>query len=102
MEWEGNIITGHYGGVFITTENESKEIFKEICASLTIWNGNIVCGGFKVISIFHSNMECIMELNGHTGGIQCLVVWNELLVSGEDNTIRHWDRNGNCQRIERT
>jgi len=31
-------ISGHYyGGVFITTENKSKEISKERCCSLTIW-----------------------------------------------------------------
>jgi len=41
-----------------------------------------------------------MELKGHTSTIWCLIEWNKFLISGSyDNTIRIWDRNGNCQRI---
>ena len=56
---------------------------------LTIWNGNLVCGEIKVIWIWNSNRECIMELKGHTNFISCLVEWNEFLVSGSEyETIR--------------
>ena len=73
------------------TENEPKQLWKGQCYSLTIWNGNLVCGGDKVISIWNSNRECIMKLKGHTRGIWSLVVWNEFLVSGStDDTIRIW------------
>jgi len=47
LEWEGNIISGHGGCVFITTENESKEISKERCHSLVLLSKTLYCIGTK-------------------------------------------------------
>ena len=99
VEWEGKLVSAHGdGGVYITTESESKQLWKEHCFAVTIWNGNLACGGCDVISIWNSDEKCIMEVKGNTDSIWCLVEWNEYLVSGSgDKTIQIWDRNGKCQ-----
>ena len=106
LEWKGNLISAHIypfddnKGVYITTKSESKRLWNERCYSLCIWKDNLVCGGYKVISIWNSNEELIMELKGNIGYINCVIEWNEYLVSGSnDNTIRIWNLNGNCERI---
>lgn len=97
LEWKGKLVSAHGGGVYLTKENESKELWNKGCYCVTIWNGNLVCGGYGVISIWNSEEKCIMELKEHIGWINSLVEWNELLVSGsEDKTIKLWDRSGKC------
>lgn len=59
IEWNENIVTSYDNTVHLTTENVSREIFNLNCCSLVIWNGNLVCGGSRGITIWNSDQICI-------------------------------------------
>ena len=67
---------------------------------LVVWNG-MLCSGLLdgLIYIWNEKEEQMTTLEGHTDNVLCLKVWNHLLCSSWDTTIRVWNSEQKCVTV---